>query len=119
MGYNLNNVSAVRERFTNSRPEDRTNLLHFIFIQAQEQANSEIQRLVSGFLNDDAFELDPVQSDNNLDLILAFAENSMDLMRTSDRADRIMGNISVDEFYQREERYTELEKYLFKLIHNL
>lgn len=119
MGDNLHKVSEVKKRFINSRPEDRTNLLHFIFIQAKEQVNSEVQKLVSGFLNDEIHDLDPVKSDFNLDTILAFAENSIELMRTADRADRILGDMSIDEFYQREERYTELEKYLFKLIRNI
>lgn len=114
MGYNVKKFIGVRERFKSSHPENRTNLLHFILVQATEQSNFKIQKVVSEFLNTKTNFVD-----KNLDLILVFAQKSIDLLRTSDRADRIVGKISIDEFYKREERYTDLEMYLFKLIHNI
>lgn len=117
MGYSVYQLEVIKRHFVASNPADLKKL--FNFIESQLEVGDYHKSVESGIVNTRLIKkvkenLERV-TPRELEDILEFTEQRIEVNRSYDKAEVILGEIKKEEFYSREERYTELEKYIFKL----
>jgi hypothetical protein len=118
MGYNLYRLETIKNRFVQSSDQELNNLFTFLHEQVDKSVD-EHESKYSVIFDRTSFErlkskpsqITPVE----LELILEFVEERIDINRNSDRGDKILGKLDMDTYYAHEERYTAIEKYVLKL----
>ena len=117
MGQSLYRIEIIKERFVQSNSNDLKILFKFIEDQLSIPVYSESKYVVP---------LDPMKmarikiniadiKATELEAILDFTDERIEICRNSDMSDRIIGDLNKDEFFSREEKYTRIEKYILKL----
>jgi hypothetical protein len=118
MGYSLYRLEIIKGRFVNSNSKELNNLFKFIGEQL-DSGYDDHESKYTVFLDRKVFEnimANPSGiTPSDLETLLNFVEERIDVCRISNKADKILGELEKDEFYFQEERYTELEKYILKL----
>ncbi|MFZ6011185.1 MAG: hypothetical protein ACOYXT_12635 [Bacteroidota bacterium] len=119
MGQSLYRLEVIKKRFVKSTAHELDNF--FTFLENQISCDDPYDHESKYTIYVDAKLIGKVQADvsgvspQDLETLLMFIEERIDLCRLSDKADKIIGDLEREEFYSREEMYTEIENYILKL----
>lgn len=114
-------LDTIKTRLLHSGARELKNFCEFIEAQSQELDNKRAQAdsmpliVIEVGLIEKMKKNVPRLNAEDVETLIVFAEQQIHLCRISDKADRIVGNLGIEEYYLREERYTEIETYIFKL----
>ncbi len=119
MGYSLFRLETIKNRFLQSSDQELNILLSFLREQLDKSNHKEHESKHSVVF--ERAVLEKIKSEPSmitsaeLEDLLDFIEERIEISRNSDRGDRILGKMDTDTFYAREELYTSLEKHILKL----
>jgi hypothetical protein len=119
MGYSIKRLEIIKERFIKSNSRELKNF--FRFIEEQLAGSGHLDHESKYAVTLDTVLVKKIKANitkvklEDLEGMLDFAEERIERKRISDKAEKIMGDMGRDEFYSREERYSDIEIYIFTL----